>query len=529
MNRAYRQPASNCYRLTAGVHVTLRETDGLAICDYPLRAMRLSTHAARLLQQCREERTCEQLASSLHLPIKRVEALCEQLRWKGLLEAGPIQAPATWPSVSIIIPSRNRAQQLERCLRALCALDYPVACLEILVVDDASTDETGTMLQGLIQECEAEGRTLRVVRHTSQQGVAKSRNTGAQAAQYGLLAYIDSDCVASPGWLTELVPAFRQADVAAVGGMIRAYERESMLGRYEDIRSSLFMGVRPQQVSIEGPLMYLPTANLLVRREMWQQIGGFAPLTFGEDVDFCRRLLATKARILYLPEGIVYHDYRTQVWPFLKIRASYASAEAALLRRYPEERRVLLLPSEQALFAGLTLGGTWSMLSPQIRRKSENGIKGMRGMGSRMVRARSIFSITIGFCMLVFAIVFTCFGTYKRWRKVRKQGVPIGTLTILRATLRGHLAYTYHLCRHLTRYYTLPLLLVGVMLPPLLLLVLILVGAVVSVDYIRLGPDMGLGEYAMCSVLDDCAYEVGVVQGCIKHGTWKPLWPIIKR
>ncbi|MFL5695239.1 MAG: mycofactocin biosynthesis glycosyltransferase MftF [Ktedonobacteraceae bacterium] len=372
MNPVYRQPASNCYRLTAGVRVTLRETEGVAICDYPLRAMRLSINTARLLQQCAEERTCEQLASSLHLSIKRVETLCEQLRWKGLLEAGPMQAPATWPSVSIIIPSRNRAQQLERCLHALCALDYPVAHLEMLVVDDASTDETGTMLQGLIQECEAEGRTLRVVRHASQQGVARSRNTGAQAAQYGLLAYIDSDCVASPGWLTELVPAFQQADVAAVGGMIRAYERESMLGRYEDIRSSLFMGVRPQQVSTEGPLMYLPTANLLVRREMWQQLGGFAPLTFGEDVDFCRRLLATKARILYLPEGIVYHDYRTQLWPFLKIRASYASAEAALLRRYPEERRVLLLPSEQAIFAGFILGGSWSMLSPQIGRKNEN-------------------------------------------------------------------------------------------------------------------------------------------------------------
>lgn len=143
--------------------------------------------------------------------------------------------------------------------------------------------------------------------------------------------------------------------------------------------------------------------------------------------------------------------------------------------------------------------------------------------------APTILSITLGFCMLVFAIVFTCFGAYKRWRKVRQQGVPIGTLTILCATLRGHLAYTYHLCRHLTRYYTLPLLLVGVMLPPLLPLVLIMVGIVVIVDYVRLRPDMGLGEYALCSVLDDCAYEVGVVQGCIKHGTWKPLWPIIKR
>ncbi|MFL5629623.1 MAG: hypothetical protein ACJ788_28965, partial [Ktedonobacteraceae bacterium] len=94
MHTAYHQPASNCYRLTAGVRITLRETDGVAICDYPLRAMRLSTHVACLLQQCTEEHTCEQLASSLHLPLKRVEALCEQLRWKGLLEAGPMQAPA---------------------------------------------------------------------------------------------------------------------------------------------------------------------------------------------------------------------------------------------------------------------------------------------------------------------------------------------------------------------------------------------------------------------------------------------------
>ncbi|MFL5624423.1 MAG: mycofactocin biosynthesis glycosyltransferase MftF, partial [Ktedonobacteraceae bacterium] len=587
--------------------ITLRETDGLAICDYPLRVVRLSTTAARLLQQCNEQHTCEQLAAYLHLPLKRVEALCEQLRWKGLLEAGPMQAPTTWPGVSIIVPSHNRVQQLERCLCALRALDYPAACVEILVVDDGSNDETSTMLQRLTQECEAEGRTLRVVRHTSQLGVAKSRNTGAQAAQYDLLAYIDSDCVASPGWLTELVPAFQQADVAAVGGMIRAYERLSMLGRYEDMRSSLFMGVRPQQVSIEGPLMYLPTANLLVRKEMWQQLGGFAPLTFGEDVDFCRRLLATKARVLYMPQGIVYHDYRTKLWSFLKIRASYASAEAALLRLHPEERRILHLPPEQAIFSGLMLGGLWSTLLMRSKSESIQSISANTGPGhpqarqsqaeqprpgqgqvgqlqrpglpvpqtgfpqgdaprgadgrtraTARARARarphptratarvaptiydrghwgwkmkggSILYIGSSFGMLVLAMILTGFGAYKRWRKVKKQGVPIGPLTIFRATLRGHLAYTYHLCRHLTRYYTLPLLIVGVILPPLLLLVLTLVGIVVGVDYVRLQPAMRVGEYALCAVLDDCAYEVGVIQGCIKHGTWKPLWPIIKR
>jgi len=326
------------------------------------------------------------------------------------------------------------------------------------------------------------------MRHTQQRGVAESRNSGAEAARHDLLAYIDSDCVASPGWLAELVPTLQDTSIAAVGGMIRAYERQSMLGRYEDVRSSLFMGVRPQQVRLEGPLTYLPTANLLVSREVWQRLGGFAPLTFGEDVDFCHRLLAADFSMLYLPQGVVYHDYRTNLWSFLRIRASYASAEAALLRRHPTERRILLLSPEQATFAGLVVGRLWGI-----------------------------------------ALLLTLLGAGKRLQKVREQRIPIGPLAIFRATLRGHLAYTYHLCRHLTRYYTLPMLIGGLLLPPLLLLVLILCSIVIGVDYVRLRPAMSFSKYAICSILDDCAYEVGVVWGCIKHKTWKPLVPIIKR
>src|SRR2546421_4251675 len=272
MNTAYRQPDPNYYRLTRGTHVTIGEEGGLAICDYPLRAVRLNTTAARLLQRCSEQCTCQELEEYLRLPIKRVQALCEQLRWKGLLEAGPTPPPASWPSVSIIIPSHNRAGQLQVCLRSLCVLDYPVHCLEMLVVDDASTDGTPAMLAQVMQEFEAQGRVIRVVRHSFQQGVARSRNTGAEAARHDLLAYIDSDCVASPDWLAELVPAFQNENTAAVGGMIRGYERKSMLGRYQDIPSLLFMGGRPQPVNLEGPLKELPTSDFLVPRGKWPEV-----------------------------------------------------------------------------------------------------------------------------------------------------------------------------------------------------------------------------------------------------------------
>ncbi len=519
MKTSYYQPLPGYYRLSRGVRLVSQDESVVAVCDYPLRLVRLSATTAHLLSLCSEESTCEQLARATNMPVKRVEALCDQLRWKGLLEAGPALPPPVWPSVSIVIPSYNRAKELERCLRSLFALDYPTHCLEIIVVDDASTDETTTTLQHLLQEAAAHGLEMHIVHHEKRQGVGVSRNTGAGAAQHELIAYIDSDCVASASWLRELVPVFQDTRIAAVGGMIRAYRRAILLGRYEDVRSSLFMGVRPQQVRLEGPLTYLPAANMVIRRTIWQQLAGFAPMTQGEDVDFCRRLLMSGASMHYLPQGVVYHDYRTTPGAFLRIRIAYASAEAPLLQRFPTGRRVLVLPPEQATFAGALLGGAWSILWRYMR----SGMKPSRAGASPAPTIHGFAALL----SLLLALFVTLFGAGRRLQKVREQRISISPLAVFKATLRGHLAYTYHLCRHLTRYYTLPLLLVSLIVPPLLPLTSMLCGVVIGVDYRRLRPDMGLGWYALCSLLDDCAYEVGVVWGCVKHRTWKPLVPRI--
>ncbi len=584
MNALYRQLRPGHYRLPPGVRIVPQDESAVAVCDYPLRLVRLSSVAARLLSLCREECTCEQLAQATGMSIKRMEALCDQLRWKGLLEAGPALPPPAWPYVSIVIPTYNRAKELERCLRSLFTLDYP--CLEIIVVDDASTDETNRTLQRMAQEAAAHVLEMRVVRHEKRQGVGISRNTGTEVAQHDLIAYIDSDCVASSGWLKELVPAFQDMRIAAVGGMIRAYERNTLLGRYEDVHSSLFMGVQPRQVRLEGPITYLPTANMVMRRTVWQRLAGFAPLTQGEDVDFCRRLLKSGAAMHYLPQGVVYHDYRTTLGAFLRIRAAYASAEAPLLQRHPTERRILLLPVREAAFASAMIGGGWSILWRYIRagmkgRASPGTRKGpstpnhapchymlsipaptpvrplsgggavprhvgprfivgprggqverwgpcgnpVWGTGNQASRYRSMVALL----SLLLALFLTLLGTHKRLQKVREQRMPIGFLAVFKATLRGHLAYTYLLCRHLTRYYTLPLLVVSLLIPPLLLLICLLCGIVIGVDYWHLRPDMSLGWYALFSLLDDCAYEMGVVWGCIKYRMWKPLLLVIKK
>jgi cellulose synthase/poly-beta-1,6-N-acetylglucosamine synthase-like glycosyltransferase len=299
------------------------------------------------------------------------------------------------------------------------------------------------------------------------------------------------------------------------------------------------MGNRPQQVRLEGPLTYLPTANLLIRRTIWQQLGGFAPLSQGEDVDFCRRMLLSGAHIRYVPQGTVYHDYRTTLKSFLKIRAAYATAEAALLQRHPTERRILILPPEQATFAGFVLGGLWCVLLSFLPNK--RNIVRVRcitplGVGVRCIapkhersNVRSPFIVTFIIGTFLSALSLTLFSTRNRHQKVQQQHIPIPFVTVFKATLRGNLAYTYHLCRHLTRYYTLPLLLLGLLFFPFAILIAIMLCIVVSVDYWRLKPSMNWFAYAVCAILNDCAYEVGVVQGCIKQKTWKPLMPIIRK
>jgi mycofactocin system glycosyltransferase len=469
--------------------------------------------AAQLLSLCSEECTSAQLAQATNMPVKRVEALCEQLYWKGLLEAGPVLPPPVWPHVSIVIPTYNRAKELERCLYSLFALDYPAHCLEIIVVDDASTGETADILQRIVQVAETHDLEMRVVRHAKQQGVGIGRNSGAETAKYDLIAYIDSDCVASPGWLKELVPTFQSMVIAAVGGMIRAYERNTLLGRYEDVCSSMYMGGRPQQISLKGPHTYLPTANLVIRRTIWQHLGGFAPMAQGEDVDFCRRLLMSGASINYIPQGVVYHDYRTTWGSFLHIRTAYASAEAALLKLHPGERRVLLLPPEQAMFAAAVIGGTWG-ITWLILRSLWFGFQG------------TMFALAL--LSLFLALLLTLYGMFKRLLKVRAYGIAIGFPIVVRAALRGQLAYTYLLSRHLTRYYTLPILVCSLLVPPLFILLLLLCGIVIGVDYVRLRPELGVGGYMLCALLEDCAYEVGVMWGCIKHRTWKPLLPVFR-
>ena len=167
------------------------------------------------------------------------------------------------PQVSVVIPTRNRARTLERSVRSV--LDQEGVALEVIVVDDGSTDDTPTVLSRL-----ADSR-LRVVHRSLGHGAAAARNAGAAVARGELLAFQDSDDAWRPGKLAQQLPAFRDPRV----GM--AYSRALLHGR----RKAPFPPIARlpsgalHALLLRGNLFCTPT--VVVRRRLFEDAGGFDP------------------------------------------------------------------------------------------------------------------------------------------------------------------------------------------------------------------------------------------------------------
>src|SRR5699024_75911 len=135
----------------------------------------------------------------------------------------------------------------------------------VIVVDDGSADPA-------VVAAVAERHGARLLQHRYNCGPAAARNTGLDARGLGeaerpVVAFLDSDCEVPPGWLAHLLRHFDDPRVGAVAPRVRPrHDHESVLTRYEDVRSALDMGTRPELVRPGARLGFVPSAALVVRR-----------------------------------------------------------------------------------------------------------------------------------------------------------------------------------------------------------------------------------------------------------------------
>ena len=186
--------------------------------------------------------------------------------------------------ISVVIPVRNGAPHLRRCLSSIKANLTPADRVEIVVVDNGSSDESAEI---------ARGSGARVISLPDLK-VGACRNAGAAAAGGGILAFIDADNEIAPGWLQTCVRAFQEQQLGAAGYLYRTPDDATWVQRiYDTLRA---------RTTERRDVEWLAAGNLAVRRTVFEQIGGFdEQLEACEDVQLCQAVRQAGYRVVSEP------------------------------------------------------------------------------------------------------------------------------------------------------------------------------------------------------------------------------------
>jgi len=222
----------------------------------------------------------------------------------------------------------------------------------VVVVDDGSADP-----YAVPTVCTDFGATL--IQLARNAGPGAARNAGLARVTTEFVAFIDSDCEPAPGWITALLPHFRDPLVGVVAPRVCPLAADSWSGRYTRARSSLDLGDQAALVRPGSRVSYVPTAALVARRaallDAASADGVFDPsMRVGEDVDLVWRISDAGWRIRYDPSVQVGHREPSTWVALLRRRFRYGSSAALLARTHPEKIAPLVLHPWPALtVAGL--------------------------------------------------------------------------------------------------------------------------------------------------------------------------------
>jgi glycosyltransferase involved in cell wall biosynthesis len=218
-----------------------------------------------------------------------------------------------FPHVTVVVCTRDRADELAGCLEALRRLRYP--SFDVLVVDNASRDDR--------TRTTAERAAVGYTREP-QPGLDRARNRGLAEARGTIVAFTDDDARPEPGWLEAVARGLASPEVVAVTGLVLPAELETDAQvLFEDVYGGMGKGFDLRLVSgRERPAPLAPEAigtgcNMAYRRDTLLALGGFdpaldvgTPTGGGGDLDAFLRVLESGGTIAYRPDAVVRHLHR---------------------------------------------------------------------------------------------------------------------------------------------------------------------------------------------------------------------------
>ncbi len=271
----------------------------------------------------------------------------------------PAHMPKEWPAITIQLPIYNEKYTVARLLEAVTQLDYPAERLQIQVLDD-STDDTAQLVEGLVNEYQAEGHDIEWLHRTNRAGYkAGALSEGLKSATGEFLAIFDADFVPTPDWLKKTVPLFADRRLGCL---------QTRWGHTNRKYNSL---TQAEAMAVDGHFIVEQTArsrhNLFLnfngtaglwRRACIEDAGGWEWDTLTEDLDLSYRAQLRGWRIGYAPDVVVPAELPAEVEAFKKQQFRWAKGSFQVVRKIlPKVVKRNDLPWHVRLMAFLHLTG----------------------------------------------------------------------------------------------------------------------------------------------------------------------------
>jgi cellulose synthase/poly-beta-1,6-N-acetylglucosamine synthase-like glycosyltransferase/peptidoglycan/xylan/chitin deacetylase (PgdA/CDA1 family) len=198
--------------------------------------------------------------------------------------------PEVTEPVSVIVPAYNEKEGIEAAVRSLAGGDHPG--IEVVVVDDGSTDGTAALVERLGLP------DVRVIR-VPNGGKANALNTGIALARHDLIVTVDGDTIFEDDSIRMLVQPFADPSVGAVAGNVKVGNREKMVAAWQHIEYVIGFNLDRRLYEILGCMPTVPGAIGAFRREALAQVGGVSDETLAEDTDVTMALCRAGWRVVY--------------------------------------------------------------------------------------------------------------------------------------------------------------------------------------------------------------------------------------
>jgi glycosyltransferase involved in cell wall biosynthesis len=227
------------------------------------------------------------------------------------------------PGVSVVVPVYNGEASVEETVRSLLALTYPRDRMELIVVDNASTDGTARILSQFADR-------IRVLTEPKR-GRSYTRNRGIAAATHELVAFTDADCIADSEWLRHLVTPLADPRTGISGGKIVTKRPCTPI---EEFGESLWE--QNHAINVYKP-PYAISANWLSPKRVLVEAGGFdAAFERGEDVDLAYRILQAGYSIAYSDNAVIQHRNPQNIEGLFKLGFLHGFYSVKVLKRHRE-------------------------------------------------------------------------------------------------------------------------------------------------------------------------------------------------